>query len=238
MKAFLLAGGRGERLRPLTLSLPKCLVPVGGRPLLAIWLDLCRRHGIREVLLNVSQHADLVRAFLASAPREPAVRLVVEDEPIGSGGTLRANRDFVAGADDFWILYADTLTTADLGAMADAHRRHDGIATLGLFHAPDPTAAGIVEIAADGRVVGFEEKPARPRGDLANAGIAIARPALFDHIPRRPGVVDLGHDVWPRLAGRAHGYVITDLLLDVGTPAALERAGTAWRAANPGGTSA
>ena len=92
MKAYLLAGGRGERLRPLTLETPKCLVPIDGRPLLGIWLDLFAREGITEVLLNVSHHEAKVRAYLASRNEGPSVTLVVEPEPIGSGRTGPATR--------------------------------------------------------------------------------------------------------------------------------------------------
>lgn len=226
MKAFLLAGGLGERLRPLTLSLPKCLVPINGTPLLDIWLDLCQMHGITEVLLNVSQHPDLVRAHLARRAT-PLVHLVVESAPMGSASTVCAHRDFVALEEDFWILYADTLSNVDLSAMRETHRSHAGLATLGLFRAPVPTAVGIVDLAPDGRIVRFTEKPTHPTSDLANAGICLARTGLLDVIPTTP-MVDFGHHVFPPLAGRLYGHVIDQFVLDIGTPPALEAAQTAW----------
>lgn len=226
MKAFLLAGGLGERLRPLTLSMPKCLVPINGVPLLDIWLDLCAMHGITEVLLNVSQHPEMVRAHLAGRVR-PTVHLVVEAAPRGSATTVCAHRDFVASEEDFWILYADTLSNIDLSAMRDTHRSHDGIATLGLFRAPVPTAVGIVDLDPDGRIVRFTEKPTHPTSDLANAGICLARAGLMDAIPSTP-MTDFGHHVFPSLAGRLYGHVIDQFVLDIGTPPALEAAQTAW----------
>ena len=227
MKAFLLAGGLGERLRPLTLTMPKCLVPINGVPLLDIWLDLCAMHGVTEVLLNVSQHPDLVRAHLARRPARPIVHLVVETAPRGSATTVSAHRDFVALEEDFWILYADTLSNVDLTAMREAHRRHEGVATLGLFRAPVPTAVGIVDLTPDGRIVRFTEKPSHPTSDLANAGICLARQGLMDAIPTTP-MVDFGHHVFPSLAGRLYGHVIDQFVLDIGTPPALEAAQTAW----------
>ena len=227
MKAFLLAGGVGERLRPLTLSIPKCLVPINGIPLLDIWLDCCAGHGITEVLLNVSQHPELVRAHLARRRPRPKVHLVVEPAPQGSASTVLTHRDFVAGEDDFWILYADTLSDVDLSALHDAHRGHDGVATLGLFHAPVPTAVGIVDLAPDGRIVRFTEKPSHSTSDLANAGISLARAQLLDAIPSTP-MVDFGHHVFPGLAGRIYGHVIDGLVLDIGTPTSLEAAQSAW----------
>jgi mannose-1-phosphate guanylyltransferase len=228
MKAFLLAGGRGERLRPLTYSVPKCLAPVNGTPLLAIWLDLLNRQGITDVLLNVSHHSGQVRAFLAGRDRGPRVQLVVEEEPLGNAGTVSANRSFVADVDTFWIFYADNLTNLGLAPVLATHERHTGVMTMCLFRAPDPRAAGIVEMEPDGRIVGFVEKPDRPRSDLANAGVYLARRELFDHIPRSNGVVDFGHDVFPRLLGRMCGHVTGDFLMDIGTPAALSRAAEAW----------
>jgi mannose-1-phosphate guanylyltransferase len=229
LKAFLLAGGRGERLRPLTLSVPKCLVPVNGAPLLGIWLDLLAGQGITDVLLNVSHHVDSVRAFLsARGGRAPGVHLVVEAEPMGSAGTVAANRWFVADEADFWVFYADNLTNARLAPMLASHQSHDGVLTMGLFHAPDPRAAGIAELDRAGRIVGFTEKPAQPAGDLANAGIYLARRAVLDLLPAPIGVVDFGLHVLPRLVGRMYGHIIEDFLMDIGTPASLERASNAW----------
>lgn len=229
MKAFLLAGGRGERLQPLTRTIPKCLVPIDGVPLLGIWLELCGRAGISEVLLNVSHHADRVREYLASVNGPPRVRLVVETEPVGTAGTVSANRGFVEGEESFWILYADNLTTLPLAEMLATHRRHREPLTIGLFHAPVPTAAGIVEMDQDGRIVSFEEKPAHPRGDLANAGIYLARPALVRELPDPAGaVLDFGFHVLPGFVGRMFGHVIEEFFIDIGTPAALARASAGW----------
>ena len=229
MKAFLLAGGRGERLRPLTLTCPKCLVPINGVPLLEIWLERCRQQGIDEVLVNVSHHAGRVREFLARRSGTPRVELVIETDPRGTAGTVSANRWFVEGEESFWIIYADNLTDCSLAAMLDTHRRHDELLTMALFYAPEPSAAGIVETLADGRIVSFEEKPAHPRGDLASAGIYLARADLVGELPQAAGrIVDFGFDVLPRLVGRMYGHVIDGFFADIGTPAALARASAAW----------
>lgn len=229
MKAYLLAGGRGERLRPLTLSCPKCLVPINGEPLLGLWLDRCAQAGIAEVLLNVSHHADMVREFLAGRRGAPHVELVVETEPQGTAGTVLANRWFVEGEESFWIIYADNLTDLSLRAMLDTHRRHEGVLTMALFRAPDPSAAGIVEALPDGRIVSFEEKPKRPRSDLASAGIYLARAGLFAEFPEAGGrILDFGFDVLPRLVGRMYGHVIDGFFADIGTLPSLARASAHW----------
>lgn len=224
MKAFLLAGGRGERLRPLTLSMPKCLVPVDGDPLLGIWLDALAMYGIDDVLVNVSQFPEQVADYVAHRASGPRVTVVREPEPVGNAGTVRNHRAFVAAEDDFWIIYSDNLCLVDLRNLQQFHRRHDGLLTMGLFEAPDPTQAGIVVTDGDGRILRFEEKPAKPSGRLANAGIYLARRALLDAIPDAGAVTDFGLDVFPGVQGRLFGAPLDGVLIDIGTPNGLERA--------------
>jgi mannose-1-phosphate guanylyltransferase len=233
MKAFLLAGGLGERLRPLTDRVPKCLVPINGVPLLAIWLDLCNRSGVDSVLINVSRHGDAVEEFLGSENLPIDVRVVREKEPVGNAGTVLANRDFVRGEDNFFILYADNLTDASLPRLLAFHQAHDGPLTMGLFRTPTPMSAGIVELAPDGRIRRFQEKPTQPSGDLANAGIYVSRQAVFDAIPNHRPMVDFGQDVFPGLAGQLYGQLVDGYLLDIGTPQALAKGCTDWAARMP-----
>lgn len=231
MRAYLLAGGRGERLKPLTDTIPKCLAPIGGRPLLGYWLDLCAREGITEVLLNVSHHFAAVQQFLAAeSRRDVRVQLVHETAPSGTATTVRRERAFVHGDEDFWVFYADNLSDLRTAPMLALHRTHGEPMTVGLFHTMEPKASGIVGLDAGRRIVSFVEKPEHPEGDLANAGVYLARMSLLDTIPEGPGLVDFGHDVLPGLVGHMYGYVIPDFHQDIGTPARLERAAAAWAA--------
>jgi len=227
MKAFLLAAGLGTRLRPITDSTPKCLLSVGGRPLLDIWLDALAKAGVNEVLLNAHHLADQVEAHVTARLGAPAVHLVVEPELLGSAGTLRANRNFVVGEDMFLAINADNLTDFDLGLLIDAHRAGNAVATLSLFRAPDPTKVGVVEVN-DGLVVGFEEKPAHPRGDLANAGMYAFAPEVIDEIIG-PYPQDIGFHLLPALIGRARALALNgSYFIDIGTPQALRRARHDW----------
>jgi mannose-1-phosphate guanylyltransferase len=227
VKAFLLAAGLGTRLRPLTDTVPKCLVTVGDRPMLELWLDALAKAGVDEVLLNTHHLAPLVTRFVAARSGPPVVHVTYEPRLLGSAGTLRANRDFVAGEEMFLAVNADNLTDFDLGVLVAAHRSGDAPATLTLFRAPRPRECGIVEVL-HGRVVGFAEKPAQPRGDLANAGMYAFAPAVLDEIPE-PAPRDIGFDLLPRLVGRARAVTIGDsYFLDIGSPAALERARAEW----------
>jgi len=146
---------------------------------------------------------------------------------LGSAGTLLANRDFVADDDMFLVVNADNLTDFDIGVLIDAHRAGATIATLTVFRAPRPSECGIVEVA-DGRVVGFTEKPADPPSDLANAGMYAFHPSVLEEIPE-PLPRDIGFDLLPRLVGRARAVALDDAyFLDIGTLAALEKARGDW----------
>jgi mannose-1-phosphate guanylyltransferase len=227
MKAFLLAAGLGTRLRPITDNTPKCLVEIGGRPLLNIWLDALAKAGVHEVLVNTHHQAAQVDAQVARRATPPVVRLSHEPVLLGSAGTLVANRDFVGDDDMFLVVNADNLTDFDLGVLIDAHRAAATIATLSVFHTLTPSECGILEVA-DGRVVGFVEKPAEPRSNLANAGMYAFHPTVLDEIPE-PLPRDIGFDLLPRLVGRARAVALDDCyFLDIGTPAALERARGEW----------
>jgi len=229
MKAFLLAAGLGTRLRPLTDTLPKCLVPICGEPLLAIWFRLLRAHGIDEVLVNVHHLADHVRAYVAAhTPAGLRVEVVHEQTLLGSAGTVLAQHAFVEHDREFFVVYADNLTNVDLTAMHAFHRARQSTFTMGLWHAPEPRACGIAELDAEARVISFEEKPAQPRSDLANAGIYLATPAVFDVLPAQAPPVDFGLHVLPRLVGRMYGVAIDGYLLDIGNHERLARATREW----------
>src|SRR5207248_11740273 len=138
-KAFLLAAGHGVRLRPLTDTTPKCLLPIRGVPLLDIWLHRCREIGVAEVLINLHSHANEVRNFLRD--RSWGVQVCVSDEPelLGSAGTIRENEEWLGGDRNFWIFYADVLTNANLNEMLRFHRRQLAAVTIGVYNVPDPS---------------------------------------------------------------------------------------------------
>jgi len=227
MKAFLLIAGRGTRLRPLTDQVPKCLVPIKGEPLLGIWLRLCRKHGVTEVLVNLHHLADEVEAYLDANDFGVKVERFYEPMLLGSAGTVLANREFVRGEDCFLIIYGDNLTNADLTEMCRFHRGHGGLFTVGLFRTSRPRECGIVELGADGLVESFEEKPAEPRSNLANGGIYVADERLFEYIPAKESV-DFGFDVLPRIVRKMYGYVIEEYLVDIGSPENYELANRQW----------
>jgi mannose-1-phosphate guanylyltransferase len=227
MKAFLLAAGHGTRLRPLTDSLPKCLVPIRGKPLLDIWLDLCARSGITDVLINLHAHSQPIEQHLQQRASPVNVRLIYEDQLLGSAGTLAANREWIGSDTAFWILYSDVLTNMNLRCMSEFHRAHGAMATLGLYQVPDPSRCGVAIIDDKGVIVDFEEKPHTPRSNWVFSGLMLAGSALFNLIP--PDIpADIALHLLPRLLGRMRAYPISDYLLDIGTMANYEKAQTTW----------
>jgi mannose-1-phosphate guanylyltransferase len=228
MKAFLLAAGNGTRLRPITDKIPKCLVPIHGMPMLSIWMKVCKKLGITEVLINLHAHADIVRTFLEQGG-EDGVRVQVSEEKrlLGSAGTLRANRDWVKTEELFWIFYADVLHCADLPAMLRLHRQRGLAATLGVYAVPDPSRCGIVTTNAEGVIEDFVEKPAHPIGNLAFSGLMIGTNAVLDVIPESVPA-DIGFHVLPKLTGKMLAFPIQDYLIDVGTLDNYHQAQATW----------
>ncbi len=227
MKAFLLAAGHGTRLRPITDSLPKCLVPIRGEPLLKIWLDLCASFGVDEVLINVHAQQQLVHQFLQDYESSVQVRVSEETELLGSAGTIREHSSWVGSDESFWIFYADVLNCVDLGQMLRFHQARRTAATIGVYRVPDPSRCGVVSVDAGGIVCDFVEKPARPTGNLVFSGIMLATPEFIKAIPEHHPV-DIGSHVLPRLVGRMAAYEIKEYLMDIGTMTNYQAAQMTW----------
>ena len=229
MKAFLLAAGVGSRLRPITDTIPKCMVAIDGKPLLDIWLDAFDRAGVDEVLVNLHHLPDVVRDHIAVRTGPPAVHTFFEPELLGSAGTLIANREWIDGEEVFLVCYADNLTDFDLRSLVRSHREHNAIATWTVFHSERPWAGGVVDIDAAGRVIGFVEKPANPDSDLTNAGMYAFHPSVLDEIDGVPPK-DIGFDLLPRLVGRARAVLVEGYFRDIGSADAYRRAREEWPA--------
>ncbi|VEN74268.1 Nucleotidyl transferase [Candidatus Desulfarcum epimagneticum] len=242
MKAFLLAAGKGTRLAPLTDRVPKCLMPIHGKPLLEIWIDLFQKHGIHDILINTHHHAGQVEAFVSGLGkrRNAGIRLFHEPALLGSGGTVLANRAFVAGEEHFFIAYADNLTDLNLGRMADFHARTcgaGGCLTMGVRRVPDTSGCGVAVLDETGKILSFLEKPKNPPRDaMVNCGVYVASMDIFDRLPERMGedagerrgVIDFGRHIFPFLAGSMHGYPVRERLIDIGTPESYRRALAQW----------
>ena len=159
MKAFLLAAGIGSRLRPVTDHTPKCMLPIGGKPLLDLWLDAFHRAGVDEVLVNLHHLPKVVLRHIRARSGPPVIRTAFELELLGSAGTLRHHRSWVQDEEFFLVANADNLTDFDLRSLIEFHRRGDAEATLTVFRAEQPSRCGVVDVDHSGLVTGFTEKP-------------------------------------------------------------------------------
>lgn len=225
VKAVLLAGGLGTRLRPLTDEVPKCLVPVKGKPILDYWLDALEAAGISQALLNTHHLRDTVKTWLDTANKSRNLTLAEAYEPelLGSAGTVTANRAFADNAEAVVVIYADNLSDIDLTAFLDFHCAHGDPMTMALFHTPYPEKCGIASLDAEARVTAFVEKPDQPESDLANAGLYVLSPEAWREIADM-AAFDFGFDVIPKYVGRMRGYIHPGYHRDIGTHESLAQA--------------
>ena len=227
MKAFLLAAGHGTRLRPITNTIPKCLVPIRGIPLLSIWLQLCKQFGIDEVLINIHAHGAMVRDYLREHSNGVRAQLIEEEQLLGSAGTLRNNKGWVAGENLFWVFYADVLCCPNLTEMLNLHLQRKPAATLGVYQVPDPRRCGILTADNEGIIQEFVEKPADPSSNWAFSGVMIGTAEVINGIPEE-SPADIGFHVLPRLIGRMLAYRMNSYMLDIGTMENYQTAQKTW----------
>jgi len=227
-KAMLLAGGSGTRLRPLTESVHKCMVPVWGRPLLEHTIELLRRQGVTELTINLCHLAEtVIEHFGDGGAWGVHISYSIEERPLGTAGGVKKAADFFDGP--FFVWYGDNLSNCDLEPLYAFHQARGGLATIALHYREDPTPSGIVGLDDDGRITRFLEKP-RPEqvfSHWVSAGIFVLEPEILEMIPS-DGAPDFGRDVFPALLAQGaplYGYRLPEgeKVWWVDTPADLER---------------
>ncbi|MDB4797077.1 nucleotidyltransferase family protein [bacterium] len=219
MRALLLAAGLGTRLRPLTQHLPKCLVPIHGRPLLDYWLETLLNHGVEEILINTHYLAPLVLRYLNQSSWSSRVTVVHEDKLLGTGGTILKNRAFLK-EETFMVVHADNLTIFDASDFTNHHadRPAGTEMTTMVFETPDPQSCGIVELDSKGVVQAFHEKVVNPPGNLANSAVYILEPMVLEWMAGLgKKQVDLSTEVIPHFLGKLFTYQNTLYFRDIGT---------------------
>ncbi|MDE2905750.1 MAG: NDP-sugar synthase [Acidobacteriota bacterium] len=228
MKAVLLAGGLGTRLRPLTLNTPKPIVPIFDRPFLYHQIDLVKRvPDVDEVILSLNYHPQHIQAVVGRGEDAGLpIRYVVEPEPLGTGGAVKFVEPYLEGTTI--VFNGDVLTEIDLAALVEHHRARRARATIVLAPVDDPSRYGLVETDDDGNVTRFLEKPDPEQitCNTINAGIYVLEPDTFDRIPANTRYsIERGY--FPSLVERGDAfaaYVEHGYWLDIGTPAAYRQA--------------
>ncbi len=226
MKAVLLAAGLGTRLRPITNKVPKCLVPIHGKPLLGYWLDMLLSTDIDHVLINTHYLPERVQDFVQSHRWKDKVRLVHEKVLLGTAGTVLKNRKWLEEG-PFLLAHADNLTRFDIQAFLKAHEmRKQGVEiTMMTFMTDTPQSCGIVECDKDNIVIGFHEKVLHPPGDEANAAVYIIEPSVIEFIAlQNKEILDFSTEVLPHYLARMQIFRNMGYHRDIGTPESLRLA--------------
>ena len=219
MQALILAGGEGTRLRPLTYTTPKPVMPLAGRPFLSFMLDWAHSHGVDEVILSCGFMSDDVKRVLGDIYDGMRLRYVVEEEPLGTAGPVRLALDEGVLADRLIVLNGDVLTDIDLSAELAQHTDTGARATLALYPVDDTASYGVVPTDADGRVEAFLEKSdGEAPTNRINAGAYVIERGVIESIPAgRP--VSFEREVFPALVGDGlYGYLAEGYWIDIGTP--------------------
>ena len=198
-KAMILAAGSGTRIRPLSERIPKCMVPVNGRPLVEYTIRWLRRYGVSEIVMNVCHLPEVIRKYFGDGGNWGVrIKYSEEDHPLGTAGGVKKIAAFFDGP--FFVWYGDNLSTCNLERLFAFHREKGAAATIALFSREDPTQSGIVGLDPQDRVVRFLEKPRSEEvfSHWVSAGILVLEMDVLDFIPRS-GTPDFGRDVFPAM---------------------------------------
>jgi mannose-1-phosphate guanylyltransferase len=219
MKAIVLVGGEGTRMRPLTTTVPKPLLPLMDRHVLDHVLDHLARHGVHEVVLSSPYLEHVFHPFIEARHGDPAITWITETHALGTGGAI-VNALASAGEDPFFALNGDILTDLDLTAMRTAHEQLGAAVTIALHHVEDARAFGLVATDESGRITEFREKPEEPIPGEVNAGTYFIDPRVLRGW-KAGDTISIERDIFPALieAGEyLHGFVADPYWIDLGTP--------------------
>ena len=215
MKAVILAGGLGTRLRPITYKTPKPLVPLVGKPLVMHIIDSLPSR-VDTVVLAVSYMKDVLEEYFRVNDCGRKIILVNETSPLGTGGAIKNVEEHLD--DTFIVINGDVLTTIDIDSMVKYHREKGGIGTISLWEVENPTVFGVVGLDTDNRITIFQEKPSQAEAvsNMINAGVYVFEPEMLDNIGK--GAVSIEREVFPKVLDKGlYGYQYEGYWVDCGT---------------------
>jgi mannose-1-phosphate guanylyltransferase len=238
MKAVVLAGGFGTRLRPLSCTRPKHLFPIGNRPQLDWTIEKLAKSDTKEVILAVNYMANVYIQHYRKSKQKTKITFSQDiltsgfQRPLGTGGPIKNAEKLIGHKEPFLVLNGDILTNLDYAQLMKKHRTNNqATATIALYRVEDPSRYGVAELAKDNRILRFIEKPLceKTPSNLINAGIYVLEPEIFDYIPSgRP--VSIEREIFPKLAeeGKLYGYPFKGLWIDIGEPKDYLKANKLW----------
>lgn len=226
MKALLLAAGLGTRLRPLTNEIPKCLVPIQGKPLLSYWIDTLVNAGITEILINTHYFSEKVEDFIHTHPHKKYITMVYEKELLNTGGTILANKEFFKH-EPFILIHADNLSFCDFNAFLRSHtnRPKKTELTMMLFKTTVPKSCGIVQLDSNNIVEAFFEKVENPPSNLANGAVYICESSIITFLESlKKEEIDFSLEVIPAYLGKINTFLNDVYHKDIGSPQTYDEA--------------
>lgn len=227
LRALILAAGLGTRLRPLTLNTPKCLVDIGGKPLLKNWLEILEDINCEETLINTHYLAKNVDEFLKTyKPKKMTIKTIYEPNLLGTLGTLLAHKSWFRNNTGI-LIHGDNFTNANFISLLDAHKRKpkNCLLTMLTFKTSTPESCGIIEANEDGIMINFHEKIKNPPSNIANGAVYLFNDDFLDWLNEQEFKGnDFSNDVIPLLKGRIKTWFTKDHFIDIGTPQSLKKA--------------
>lgn len=219
VKALILCGGLGTRLRPITFVIPKPLLPLGEKPILEHQIRFLQKNDVKNVILAVGYKRELIWKYFSTADLDDfdvPLEYVVEKEALGTGGGVKNARSCFGST--FLVLNGDILLDSlDISKLVKFHKRKDGVGTILLKKVEDPSRYGVVQLTED-KITDFIEKPKGMKNKFINAGLYVLEPTIFNYIPN--GKVSIEKRVFPKLAkkGKLYGFPYEGYWMDIGIP--------------------
>lgn len=219
MKALILAGGLGTRLRGVLPNIPKPMAPIDGRPFIEYLIGQLKNLGVQEIILSTGHLAEMISDHFGDGRHlDVAISYSREERPLGTGGAIRHARRLL-GAESFIVMNGDSFVDADFSHVIAKHHDSNGLATIALTEVDDTSRYGVVEVDHDDRILGFVEKGESSSSRCINSGVYVLSPKIFDEYPQNQEKVSLEQEVFPAIIGKSFwGITVEGFFKDIGIP--------------------
>lgn len=226
IKALLLAAGFGSRLGKLTKKVPKCLMPVGDKPLLGLWIEKLDNLGCDEIIINTHYLASQVEDYVSNHKGKVSIKISYEEELLGTAKTLMKHKEFFREGMGL-LIHADNFTNLNFDDFTNFHhmRKNDCLLSMVTFKTDNPKSCGIVSTNKNGILIDFNEKPENPKNNIANGAIYAFNYELLEYIENlnnKEKIIDFSKDIIPLLINKIQTWQTKDYLIDIGTPQNLK----------------
>jgi NDP-sugar pyrophosphorylase family protein len=225
--AFILAGGKGTRLRPLTDKTPKPMIQIKGKPILEYVIELLVKYHIKNAIIALGYKGEKIKEYFGEGEKYGInIEYVTEKKPLGTGGPLKLAKNLLV--EEFLMFNGDNLTNINLNDMHAFHKKNNAFATIALSSVNDPKNFGVIELEGN-KIKRFIEKPSKPESNLINSGTYILKPEVIDLIPKGFSLIE--KDVFPKLSeqGKLYGYVYNGQWFPTDTIERYEKAKREWK---------